>query len=338
MVFRGKKAADLFEDTATQNALETELAEVKAELEYVKEQAEQDQESNAFIQIRLDLLIQASNIGLWDMSVIAGDPVNPSNEFWWSNHFRRMLGFQDETDFPNVLDSWASRLHPDESEGVLAAFGAHLNDYSGRTPYDIEYRLQMKSGEWRWFRASGSTLRDGKGTPLRVAGALHDIHETKLLLEQSAQQTVNLRESADALANVSTDLAGASAKAGEAVAGAAERMSKLDESSNRIGQVVSLITKIAQQTNLLALNATIEAARAGESGKGFAVVADEVKQLANETSSATSDIATQIETIRTDVQGSVAAMDEVQQIMTDLDGYQNSIRQVIDQQQAAANS
>ncbi|WP_417454712.1 methyl-accepting chemotaxis protein [Kiloniella sp.] len=71
-------------------------------------------------------------------------------------------------------------------------------------------------------------------------------------------------------------------------------MSELAESTTKIGEVVGLITDIAEQTNLLALNATIEAARAGEAGKGFAVVASEVKNLSNQTSKATDEIALQI--------------------------------------------
>ncbi len=110
---------------------------------------------------------------------MAGDPVNMANEFWWADKFRTMLGFTDENDFPNVLGSWANRLHPDDRERTLTAFAAHLNDRSGKTPYDIEYQLQRKDGSYGWYRARGATLRDSDGIPLRVAGSLADISDSK---------------------------------------------------------------------------------------------------------------------------------------------------------------
>ena len=136
------------------------------------------------VETRLNLVTEAIQVGLWDMTVFAGDPINPNNEFIWSNEIRKMLSYRDETDFPNVLDSWASKLHPDEQEWVLQSFADHLNDHSGRTPYDIEYRLRKKNGEYRWFKATGTTLRDPNGVPLRVVGALFDFHEIKLEKEK----------------------------------------------------------------------------------------------------------------------------------------------------------
>ena len=89
------------------------------------------------------------------------------------------------------------------------------------------------------------------------------------------------------------------------------RITALSQAAGRIGDVVKLITAIAEQTNLLALNATIEAARAGEAGRGFAVVASEVKALAAQTAKATDEIGTQIAGMQTATQDSVAAIKEI---------------------------
>jgi methyl-accepting chemotaxis protein len=102
--------------------------------------------------------------------------------------------------------------------------------------------------------------------------------------------------------------------AGEAVKQAQQtdaRINELSQAASRIGDVVKMITAVAEQTNLLALNATIEAARAGEAGRGFAVVASEVKALAAQTAKATEEISTQIASMQTATEDSVGAIKEI---------------------------
>jgi methyl-accepting chemotaxis protein len=92
-------------------------------------------------------------------------------------------------------------------------------------------------------------------------------------------------------------------------------VAKLGASSVEIGNVIKVITSIAQQTNLLALNATIEAARAGEAGKGFAVVGNEVKELAKQTARATVEIGRKIEAIQADTKSAVEAIGQISEII-----------------------
>ncbi|MCL2026807.1 MAG: response regulator, partial [Leptospirales bacterium] len=135
--------------------------------------------TNEYDIMKYKLSNDALNIALWDMDVVHTDPINPVNKFTWSQEFRHMLGFSDENDFPDVFHSWSDRLHFGDKEQVLNAFAAHINDYTGQTPYDIECRLMLKNGEYRHFHALGTTRRDKDGVPIRVAGALIDITEKK---------------------------------------------------------------------------------------------------------------------------------------------------------------
>jgi methyl-accepting chemotaxis protein len=112
---------------------------------------------------------------------------------------------------------------------------------------------------------------------------------------------------------------------------------KLGVSSSDIGNVIKVISSIAQQTNLLALNATIEAARAGDAGKGFAVVANEVKELAKQTAKATGEITKKIEAIQADTNSAVSAIGEISLSIEKVNGHAGNIAAAVEEQAATTN-
>jgi twitching motility protein PilJ len=90
----------------------------------------------------------------------------------------------------------------------------------------------------------------------------------------------------------------------------AKRIKRLGESSQEIGDIVSLINDIADQTNILSLNAAIQASMAGDAGKGFAVVADEVQRLAERSGAAAKQISALVKTIQSDTNEAVTSMEQ----------------------------
>ncbi len=132
--------------------------------------------------------------------------------------------------------------------------------------------------------------------------------------------------------NESAEMTAAAARDAEATA---EKVQRLTVAARKIGDVVGLISSIAGQTNLLALNATIEAARAGNAGKGFAVVASEVKNLAEQTSKATAEIAGQIEEIQSSTDESTLAIGTITEVICRLNEISTSIASAVEQQGTA---
>jgi methyl-accepting chemotaxis protein len=171
--------------------------------------------------------------------------------------------------------------------------------------------------------------------------------QAKVVSEATAKVSQNLQTVATGseemiasikeIAKNATDAAKVATSAVKVAEDTTVTISKLGESSNEIGQVIKVITSIAQQTNLLALNATIEAARAGEAGKGFAVVANEVKELAKETAKATEDISRKIEAIQTDTKAAVDAIASISEVINQVNGISNTIATAVEEQNATTN-
>ena len=156
------------DESISKQQVEAAEAEFKKELDTVTLELEENK-----------LMVESSNDGLWYMHYPKDGKINIDTPFIWSDKFRRMLGYTDKEDFPNVLGSWSLKLHPTEHDAVFAAFGASLADKTGKTPYDVIYRLQLKSGEYKWFKATGTVKRDASGNPLMIGGSLTDIDKAK---------------------------------------------------------------------------------------------------------------------------------------------------------------
>lgn len=149
-----------------------------------------------------------------------------------------------------------------------------------------------------------------------IAGASAAVNEMAVSIDQvsaNAAESAAVAERAVAIANKGAEVVQATIHGmdtiREQIQETSKRIKRLGESSQEIGDIVSLINDIADQTNILALNAAIQASMAGEAGRGFAVVADEVQRLAERSAAATKQIESLVKTIQTDTNEAVISME-----------------------------
>ncbi len=137
---------------------------------------------------RLELAVRGSTDGLWDWNVL-------TSEVYYSPRMKELLGHTDD-EMPNVFESFESRLHPDDHDGILDELNAHLQH---RKPYDVEYRLRTKSGEYRWFRARGQAVWNEAGQPQRMAGSITDITRRKQAEDALQKMRISVDRAGDSI-------------------------------------------------------------------------------------------------------------------------------------------
>lgn len=123
---------------------------------------------------RLQLAASGIHQGLWEWRI-------DEDDYYWSPTFKRLLGY-GEDEIEASRDGLFQAMHPEDRPLVLHRIALH---FSGACDYDIRYRLKVKSGEYRWFRATGQAFFDEEGKPLRAAGFLADVHDQ--VLEEMAE-------------------------------------------------------------------------------------------------------------------------------------------------------
>ncbi len=116
---------------------------------------------------RLALVLQATTDGIWDWDIIG-------KEAYFSPRFREMLGFEEDVDIVYPFDAWAERIHPDHYDNRTYKLQETLDE---KAPYNIDYLIKDKTGEYRWYNVRGMALFDEKGNAFRIVGSIRDIHD-----------------------------------------------------------------------------------------------------------------------------------------------------------------
>ena len=120
-------------------------------------------------QERFEMAAEGANEGLWDWHDMSQDGE------WWSPRWYELLGYVDQ-EVEASFTNFKSFLHPDDRDALAQAVTAHIEQ---RAPFDMEYRLRTKSGDYRWFRGRGQIRRDHNTKVLRMSGSIRDISEQK---------------------------------------------------------------------------------------------------------------------------------------------------------------
>ncbi|MCR5649917.1 MAG: PAS domain-containing protein [Lachnospiraceae bacterium] len=254
--------------------------------------------------------------GSWSMDLTKYAIDDPNSPMVFSDQFKKILGYPPHSsDFPDIMSSWITKMHPDDVPEASAAMGKQMSDPSGQAVFDMEYRMKHKNGEYRWVRASSYVVWSDDNVPLMAAGTILDITDEKNNRQRfKDEMEPNIESLSAGIAEIAANVEKATAQMQE-VAKKQEEVSVaangIEEAVTSSMEIIESIQNIASQTNLLSLNAAIEAARAGDAGRGFAVVATEVQSLSSSTQETTEHISEKLTNVNDSVKGILSKIRQI---------------------------
>ena len=220
----------------------------------------------------------------------------------------------------------------DLAEGDLSIHASVTENFTGAIADSINFAIdqmralvsninnlsvQVASAASATENTAGNLSKAAENQAKEIGAATRAINEMAVSIDQvssNAAESAAVAERAVDIANNGSHVVQATIQGMDTIRGqiqeTSKRIKRLGESSQEIGDIVSLINDIADQTNILSLNAAIQASMAGDAGRGFAVVADEVQRLAERSSAATKQIAALVKTIQTDTNEAVISMEQ----------------------------
>ena len=140
---------------------------------------------------RFRLAVRGSQDGLWDWDVT-------SSKYYFSPRFKELLGYPPHEESLNRFGDFGSRLHPEDRSRTLDLI--NLNVLHG-TPYSVEFRLKILTGEYRWFLAKGDTTRDESGRPLHMSGSISDITD-RIHAQQAVKKQLRYLDVIERISNL----------------------------------------------------------------------------------------------------------------------------------------
>jgi methyl-accepting chemotaxis protein len=276
-------------------------------------------------------------IGFLVCAVVTGFVMSTAIGRTQSSATGRMLAQMEEIAAKNLEIDDVQVDSDDEIGRACVALNTMKNSLGDVIQLITETAMRVASASDELFAAREQITANSVETSAQanvVSEAAQRVSQNLQTVSTGAEEMATTIQSIATHAHEAASIAGNAVQTAQA---ATITIGKLGNSSAEIGEVLKVITMIAQQTNLLALNATIEAARAGEAGKGFAVVANEVKELAKQTAKSSGDIGRKITAIQSDTKGAVEAIGTITGVIHQINDISGTIATAVEEQSATTN-